>query len=159
MQIETAVIQNFLLVILFYFELQELEYQQEVIYQKKCQPKFLGPFAVQKILGPVTYQIELPPTMKKAHSVFHVSKLKRFVRHKEDSSSLSVIIDTEGTIEEEVINILDKRRQKRKLYYLVQFEGGSPEEAIWMPKSELKNCQELISKFDRSPRSLTSKQG
>lgn len=43
----------------------------------KWRPKFVGPLAVTEILGPVTYRIELPLTMKRAHNVFHVSKLKK----------------------------------------------------------------------------------
>jgi hypothetical protein len=40
----------------------------------KLLPKFLGPFKVLNVLGPVTYRIELPSSMK-CHNVFHVSQL------------------------------------------------------------------------------------
>lgn len=126
---------------------------------KKCQPRFMGPFRVLEVLGLVTYRIELPPSMKKAHNVFHVSKLKKFIRDENDKSSLSVVIDAEGNVEQEVIAILDKKKVKRRVYYLVQFEGDSLEEAIWMPVSEFKHCQELIQRFKDSPRSSHSEGG
>lgn len=126
---------------------------------QKCQPKFMGPFKVLKVMGPVTYKIELPPSMSKAHNVFHVSKLKKFVRGPADQGSLSVVIDPEGNVEQEVIAILNKKRVKRRIFYLVQFEGDEVEDSIWMPSSDLRNCRELIKKFETSPRTSTSKKG
>jgi hypothetical protein len=39
-------------------------------YHKKMAPKREGPFKVEEVLGPVTYQLKLPTTWK-THNVFH----------------------------------------------------------------------------------------
>lgn len=43
-------------------------------------------------MGHVTYRIERPASMKKAHNVIHVSKGKKYNRS-DDKSSVSIMID------------------------------------------------------------------
>jgi hypothetical protein len=47
-------------------------------YHKKMVPKREGPFKVEEILGPVTYQLKLPTTWK-IHNVFHAVLLKPYI--------------------------------------------------------------------------------
>jgi hypothetical protein len=44
----------------------------------KLVPRFLGPFKVAAVLGPVNYRLDLPSTLP-IHPVFHVSLLKEWV--------------------------------------------------------------------------------
>jgi hypothetical protein len=44
----------------------------------KLEPHCCGPFEFLYRVGPVAYRLSLPPIMK-AHNVFHVSLLKKFV--------------------------------------------------------------------------------
>jgi hypothetical protein len=44
----------------------------------KLEPWYYGPFEVLYKVGPVAYMLALPPTVK-AHNVFHVSLLKKYV--------------------------------------------------------------------------------
>ncbi|XP_040934466.1 uncharacterized protein [Gossypium hirsutum] len=39
----------------------------------KLSPRFIGPYQVRKRVGPVAYQLELPPELCQIHNVFHVS--------------------------------------------------------------------------------------
>ena len=42
----------------------------------KLSPRFIGPYRVLKRIGPVAYQLELPPELDRIHDVFHVSMLR-----------------------------------------------------------------------------------
>jgi hypothetical protein len=44
---------------------------------KKLKPRFVGPFEVVKLVGTMSYKLQLPATMK-IHPVFHVSLLKPY---------------------------------------------------------------------------------
>ena len=43
---------------------------------RKLTPRFIGPFQILKRVGPVAYQIALPPSLSNLHNVFHVSQLR-----------------------------------------------------------------------------------
>ena len=43
------------------------------IKSKKLTPKFTGPYQILRRVGPVAYQIALPPFLSNIHDVFHVS--------------------------------------------------------------------------------------
>ena len=44
----------------------------------KLAPKYCGPFDMLSRVGPVAYQLALPPNLK-IHDVFHISILKKYV--------------------------------------------------------------------------------
>lgn len=74
----------------------------------KWKPKYLGPQRVQKVMSPVTYKIEMPPCMKRAHNVVHALKLKPYVT-REGEGIMDVVIDADGTVEQAVHDILNRR--------------------------------------------------
>lgn len=76
---------------------------------KKWRPKFVGSLAVKDAMGSVRYKFELPPTMKLAHNVFQVTKLKNYVRPEDDKTTLCVVIDADGNVEHEVKTILIRK--------------------------------------------------
>lgn len=43
------------------------------IKSKKLTPKFLGPYQILRRVGPVAYEVDLPPFLANLHNVFHVS--------------------------------------------------------------------------------------
>jgi len=46
---------------------------------QKLTPKFIGPYKILKRIGPVAYQIALPPFLSNIHNVFHVSQLRKYI--------------------------------------------------------------------------------
>ncbi|XP_016173011.1 uncharacterized protein LOC107615466 [Arachis ipaensis] len=48
------------------------------IKTKKMNPRFIGPFEIQRPFGPVVYQVAFPPHLSNLHDVFHVSQLCKY---------------------------------------------------------------------------------
>ena len=46
-------------------------------HHKKIGPKRKGPFEITKVIGPITYQLQLPKTWK-IHNVFHATLLRQY---------------------------------------------------------------------------------
>jgi len=46
---------------------------------RKLFPKFLSPYQISRRIGPVAYDIALPPQLANLHPVFHMSQLRKYV--------------------------------------------------------------------------------
>ena len=78
----------------------------------KLSPRFIGPFEILERIGTVAYRLALPPSMSGVHEVFHVSMLRKYTpdqAHVVDWGQIEV--DTDGTLEEGLVCILDSRDQ------------------------------------------------
>ncbi|XP_017409568.1 uncharacterized protein LOC108322101 [Vigna angularis] len=49
------------------------------LHSRKLSPKFIGPYQILRRIGPVAYEIALPPQLTNLHSVFQVSQLRKYV--------------------------------------------------------------------------------
>jgi hypothetical protein len=45
----------------------------------KLSPRFIGPFKIQKRIGPIAHRLILPPHLHKTQNIFHVSVLRHYV--------------------------------------------------------------------------------
>jgi len=120
---------------------------------KKLRPKWLGPFEILK-LKRVTAELKMPPGMK-SHPVFHFSKLRPYNSNPVDEFPRRSLppdppILSDGHLEYEVDRILDKRRNRGRTEYLVQWKGYSDDEITWEPPSHLKNARIAIRDYERS---------
>ncbi|GAU51348.1 hypothetical protein TSUD_412960 [Trifolium subterraneum] len=50
-----------------------------VFKTKKLAPRYIEPYQILKRVGPVAYELALPPSLSRMHDVFHVSQLKKFI--------------------------------------------------------------------------------
>ena len=46
----------------------------------KLAPRYIGPFEILEVCGPVAYRIQLPSRLVAVHDVFHISQLKKCAR-------------------------------------------------------------------------------
>jgi hypothetical protein len=75
----------------------------------KLAPQYCGPFEVLERVGPIAYQLTLPPIVKE-HNVFHVSLLKKYVHDANHIIDWSVIqVEPEGEFLPEPQCILDRK--------------------------------------------------
>ncbi|GKA11101.1 ty3-gypsy retrotransposon protein, partial [Tanacetum coccineum] len=107
----------------------------------KLAKRYYGPYKVEARVGKVAYRLALPASSK-IHPVFHVSILKAFVGS--DSVEVAGLPEElqDGQPVEQPLTICDTRRVLRngspERQVLVQWIGGSPEEATWEWLSEFK---------------------
>ncbi|XP_017632703.1 uncharacterized protein LOC108475234 [Gossypium arboreum] len=47
-------------------------------YKGKLSTRFIGSYRILKCVGPIAYQLELPPEVNRIHDMFHVSMLRRY---------------------------------------------------------------------------------
>jgi len=45
----------------------------------KLTPRFIGPYQILRRIGPVAYEIALPPLLANIHNIFHESQLRKYV--------------------------------------------------------------------------------
>ena len=71
--------------------------------------RFCGPFRIIERIGPLAYRLALLPTMK-AHDVFHVSLLKKYVKYVDHVIDWSVLhVEPKGEFQPESQCILQRK--------------------------------------------------
>jgi hypothetical protein len=91
----------------------------------KLAPRYVGPFEIFKIYGPVAYRIRLPSQLAAIHDVFHISQLKKCIKvPTEIVETRAIEIEPDLSYTEQPIQILDTkervtRRKKIKMYKIL----------------------------------------
>lgn len=118
---------------------------------KKLDHKRLGPFPVTHKVSSHAFRLGLPEGMRFLHPVFHISLLEphhtNTIPNRIQPPPLPVEVDDHT--EYEVANILDSRRRRRRLEYLVQWRGyeNTAESATWEVAENVANSPNLIAAF------------
>ncbi|XP_052878182.1 uncharacterized protein LOC128284273 [Gossypium arboreum] len=105
-------------------------------WKGKLSPRFIGPYQVLKRVGPIAYQLELPPDLDRIHNVLYVSILRHY---RSDPTHIVPVEEIEVrsnlTFKEEPVQILDcdVKVLKRKSVPLVKvlWRNHSSKEATW----------------------------
>ena len=76
---------------------------------KKLAAKFCGPYEILKRIGPIVYELALPPNIR-VHNVFHVALLNKYVPDPNHIINWHVIqVEPEGDFQVQPIAILDRK--------------------------------------------------
>jgi hypothetical protein len=108
----------------------------------KLAPRYVGPFEILKVYGPVAYCLQLPPQLAAVHNVFHVSQLRKCIKTPtEIIDSQAIEIESDLSYTEHPIRILDtKERSPRRetvRMFKIQWNHHTEEEVTWETESYL----------------------
>ena len=111
---------------------------------KKFKAHFVGPFQIEKLVGPVACKLDLGTRLKGVHNVFHISLLRSY-RTGSDGVSPPEPIVVDRTAEFEVERILAHRDRRGRVWeYLVRWAGHDSSEDLWLTESDLQNAPAVL---------------
>lgn len=108
----------------------------------KLDHKKLGPFGIKRVHGPVTFELDLPKTMK-IHPVFHKSLLEPCYNPNAMPGPIEIDRETQEP-EWEVEAVLDCQPIGGKPHYLVKWSGWDAAHNTWEPLEHLTHAQSLV---------------
>ena len=140
---------------------RDLPLQTSQTSTRKLDPRYVGPYPVDRVISPTAVRLALPPALK-VHPVFHVSQLKPVA-----TSSLSPPVAApppprvlaDGDPVWSVRKLLAVRRRGRGFQYLVDWEGFGPEDRSWVPPSYLADPTLLDDFYRDNPGALGRSSG
>jgi len=117
---------------------------------KKLSHRRLGPYPVERCVGRYAYRLVLPPPMRRLHPVFNVVKLSPapddpIIGRRRNPPPAPELVD--GEEEYIVEEILNSRMFRRKLQYLVKWEGYGIEGNTWEYSENLAHAPEKVTEF------------
>lgn len=120
---------------------------------KKLKLPFIGPFTVNRLLGPNAVQVNLTKEHRRKHPVFPISLVKRYTPTNPDkfpdrnisAPPLPELID--GEDEWEIEAIVDSRGSQQSREYRVRWKGFPPEQDTWLSEVALRNAPDLLQEY------------
>ena len=116
---------------------------------KKLIERYVGPYAIEEVVSSNAVKLKLPHLMR-IHPVVNVSQIVRYKEQmKGQKKEEGKPIEVEGVKEWEVENILNKKKIRGVVKYLIWWKGFMAERDTWERRENLKNAEELIEEFEQ----------
>ncbi|KAK2429513.1 hypothetical protein QL285_027945 [Trifolium repens] len=114
-----------------------------VFKTKKLCPRFIGPYQILRRVGPVAYQLALPPSMSGLHDVFHVSQLRKYIPDPYQPVELEQIdLQPDLTYQPDPVRIVERDakilRNKRIPIVKVEWAQSPDGEFTWELESDIR---------------------
>ena len=131
----------------------------DVAYIGNLRPRWDGPFTVIACPCPIAYTLALPPRMSCSPTV-NVDRLEpKFPRHGAPTPP-GPVSDPGQQGEHEVELLLNRRRVRGVLRYLVRWRGHSSADDSWLRVEDLSLCAEKVAEYDAAaPRPRAARRG
>jgi hypothetical protein len=100
-------------------------------------PRYIGPYEIIEVCGPVAYRIRLPDRFSAVHNVFHVTQLKKGVKVPETEviTEANAWIEPDFSVVKHPLRVLDQKERKTRRHtvkmYKIQWSHHTEEEATW----------------------------
>ena len=116
---------------------------------KKLTERYVGPYAIEEVVSSNAVKLQLPSSMR-IHLVVNVSQIVRYKEQvKGQKKEEGKPIEVEGVEEWEVEKILNKKKIRGVVKYLIRWKGFTVEGDTWERRENLKNAEKLIEEFEQ----------
>ena len=111
--------------------------------------RYVGLYVIEEVVLSNVVKLRLPSLMR-IHLVVNVSQIVQYKEQvKGQKKEEGKLVEVEGVKEWEVEKILNKKKMRGVVKYLIQWKGFTAEGDTWKRKENLKNVEELIEEFER----------
>jgi len=114
----------------------------------------LGPFEIERQVGPLAYRLKLPHGLRQLHLVFNVVKLSTILDNLipgRKPRALPPPIVVNGEPEWKVKEVLDSRWHRRRFQFLIKWKGFSREHNSWEVASDVKAPDLVVEYYQKHP--------
>jgi len=116
---------------------------------KKLTERYVGPYAIEEVVSLNAVKLRLPSLMR-IHLVVNVSQIVRYKEQvKGQKKEEGKPIEVERVEEWEVEKMLNKKKIRGVVKYLIWWKSFMAEGDTWERRENLKNAEELIKEFEQ----------
>ena len=116
---------------------------------KKLMKRCVRLYAIEKVVSSNAVKLKLPSLMR-IHLVVNISQIVRYKEQvKGQKKEEGKLVEVEGVEEWEVEKILNKKKIRGVVKYLIWWKGFTAEGDTWERRENLENAEELIEEFER----------
>jgi len=115
---------------------------------KKLMERYVGLYVIEEVVSLNVVKLRLPSSMR-IHLIVNISWIVRYKEQvKGQKKEEGKPVEIEG-VEWEVEKILNKKKIRGVVKYLIQWKGFMAEGDTWERRENLKNAEELIEEFEQ----------